>query len=339
LKYPLVSPNLLLPWYSTEDEDRSFLKILRNFLIAFLVLTPIVYFYPVPEKTREEKEIPPPDLARVILEKKELPKPPPPKPKPKPKPEPKKPEPKPEPKKPEPKPKPKPKPKKPEPKPKPVVKAPPKKPELTQQQKLNVAKQQAAAEINQIQDALADMRNLSVDTSVNNLARGEAKAKQVDRSVITSQSKAKSGGINTASLSRNTGGQALSGRQTTQVSSSLAQRKQAADNARKKGIGADGRQIVSRSEESIRKVIDRNKAAMDTTYQRALRKNPALEGRFIVKLIIEPSGQVSSASVVTSELNDPGLEQKILTRIRLINFGQANVARTTVNYTFDFFPQ
>jgi outer membrane biosynthesis protein TonB len=342
LSQPLVSPNLLLPWYSSEDEDRSFKKILRNFFIAFLVLTPIVYFYPVPEKTREEKEIPPPDLARVILEKKELPKPPPPKPKPEPKkpepkPEPKKPEPKPKP--PEPKPKPEPKPPEPKPKPKPVVKAPPKKVEPTQQQKLDAAKQQATAEINQLQDALAGMRNLSVDTNVNNLAQGDSTAKQNDRSVITSQAKAKSGGINTAKLSRSTGGQALSGRQSTQVDSSLARRKAAEDAKRRTGTGADGRQIVSRSEESIRKIIDRNKAAIDTTYQRALRKNPSLEGRFVVKLVIEPSGQVSSASIVTSDLSDPDLEKKLLTRIRLLNFGVAAVARTTVNYTFDFFPQ
>ncbi len=337
----MSGPDLLLPWYSTWEEDSKFKKIILKFLLAFLIFTVIVYFYPVPEKTREEKETLPPELARVILEKKELPKPPPPKPKPKPKP---KPEPKkPEPKKPEPKPKPKPEPKKPEPKPKKTepkpVKAPPKKPKVTQQQKVERAKQQANREITQFQDALADMRNLNVDTAANNnVARGASQAKKLDRSVITNQSKRSSGGINTARLSRDTGGQALSGRETTQVSSSLADKKRAAD-ARKTATTSDGRRLVSRSEESIRKMIDRNKAAIDTTYQRALRKNPALEGRFVIKLVIEPNGQVSSARVVSSELNDPALEKKLLARVRFINFGTANVSRTTINYTFDFFPQ
>ena len=79
-----ISPNidLLLPWYSTIDEDHSFKKIVGGFLLAFLLFSLIVAVYPVPEKTREQKETLPPQLARVILEKKELPPPPPPKPKP-----------------------------------------------------------------------------------------------------------------------------------------------------------------------------------------------------------------------------------------------------------------
>jgi hypothetical protein len=57
-----------------------------------------------------------------------------------------------------------------------------------------------------------------------------------------------------------------------------------------------------------RKVIDINKAVLDTTCQRALRKNPALE-------------------------------KKLLARIRLFNFGVVNVAKTPVKYTFNFLPQ
>jgi outer membrane biosynthesis protein TonB len=122
------------------------------------------------------------------------------------------------------------------------------------------------------------------------------------------------------------------------VSSSLADRKRAAD-ARKTATGRDGRQLISRSEESIRKIFDRNKDSIFTTYQRALRKNPSLEGNFVVKLVIEPSGQVSSATVASSDLGDVALEKKLLSRIRLIDFGRASVSRTTVNYDFDFVPQ
>lgn len=339
--FRLSGPELLLPWYSTEDEDLRFKKILKRFLIAFLVLSVIVYFYPVKEKTREQKETLPPVLARVVLEKKELPPPP----KPKPKPEPKKPEPKkPEPKKPEPK---KPEPKKPEPKPKPIPKPKPKpvkipkpvKPKVTQQQRVERAQREAQNELNQVKDVFADLQNLNVDTSSNsNITKGAADAKRLDRSVITNNSRTSSGGINAASLSRDTGGSALSGRESTQVSSSLADRKRAAD-ARKTGTGRDGRQIISRSGESVRRVLDRNKASLFTTYQRALRNNPSLEGRFVVKLVIEPNGRVSSATVASSDLDDDTLEQKLLNRIKLINFGAASVSRTTVNYTFDFVPQ
>ena len=352
MNYSLFGPNLLLPWYSTEEEDKTFKKCLKRFAIAFLIFSLLVWVYPVPEKTREQKETLPSELARVILEKKELPPPPKLKPKPKkpePKPKLKKPEPqKPEPKKPESKLEPKkPEPKKLAPRPIPTVKSKPapkkaisEKTRATQQQKIEQAKQQAASKITQFQDALADMRDLAVNTAENNnLAIGASKAKKLDRAIITSRSKTASGGINTAKLSRDTGGQTLSGRKTTAINSSLANKQRAADANRKKATGADGRQIVSRSEEAIRKVIDRNKAAIDIIYQKALRKSPELEGRFVVKIVIESGGKVSSVTIVSSELNDTALEKKLLTRIGFINFGKERVARTTVNFTFDFFPQ
>ena len=52
----LPLPNLLLPWYGGEEEDSKYLKILRNFLIAFLVLTLITALYPVPEKLEKKKK-------------------------------------------------------------------------------------------------------------------------------------------------------------------------------------------------------------------------------------------------------------------------------------------
>jgi protein TonB len=94
----------------------------------------------------------------------------------------------------------------------------------------------------------------------------------------------------------------------------------------------------ARSEEDIRKVMDKNKGAIDAIYNRALRKNPTLEGKVVFKMVIEPNGRVSSASIVSSELEDPALERKLLSRIRLINFGAADVTQTTLNYSFDFLP-
>lgn len=334
----LSGPNLLLPWFSTQEEDQTFKKMLSKFVIGFVVLLAIVWVYPVPDKTREEKEAVPPVLARVVLEKKELSPPPTLKPKPK-KPEPKKPEPKkPEPVKPK-KPEPvKPKPKKPTPVTK-IAKSQPKKPQVTQEQKLNRAKQQAANAISQFDDSLADIRDLNVDTKANNnLSRGNSTSKQIDRNLVVDRSQRSSGGINVANQSRNTGGQALSGRKNTKVSSNLAAQESAA-NKRKKGKGSNGQDVVSRSDAAVRRIIDRYKSSLETIYQRALRKNLSLEGRFVVELVIEPNGRVSSVRVVSSELDDPALERKLTARIRSINFGVENVARTKVNNTYTFFPQ
>jgi outer membrane biosynthesis protein TonB len=318
--------DLLLPWYSTIDEDRSFKKIVGGFLLAFLLFSIIVAFYPVPEKTREQKETLPPQLARVILEKKELPPPPVPKPKPLEK--------KPELKKPEPK--------KPEPKKIELKKSEPKKvePVVTQQQKIDVAKQEATAQIVQFQDSLAQLRDLTIDTAANNnLTRGAADAVATQRNVIANVAKTSSGGIRISKQSVNTGGAALSGTKNTKVKSSLADSQRKSNSQRKTTTTSDGRKLAERSAESIRKVIDINKAALDTTYQRALRKNPVLEGAFIVRLIIEPNGQVSSVTIIDSELEDDALEKKLLARIRLFNFGTASVAQTPVKYTFNFLPQ
>jgi hypothetical protein len=84
--------------------------------------------------------------------------------------------------------------------------------------------------------------------------------------------------------------------------------------------------------------MDRNKGAIFAIYNRALRKDPMLAGKLTVQLIIEPSGQVSAAKVLATELGDTDLEQKLLSRIRMINFGALPVASTTLNYSFEFLP-
>jgi hypothetical protein len=42
--------------------------------------------------------------------------------------------------------------------------------------------------------------------------------------------------------------------------------------------------------------------------------------------------------VVSSELNAPDLEQKLLTRISLFNFGAKDVEQLIVTYPIDFLP-
>ncbi len=100
--------------------------------------------------------------------------------------------------------------------------------------------------------------------------------------------------------------------------------------------GAGG---AARSEEEIRKIMEQHKGAIYSIYNRALRQNAALEGKMVVKIVIDPSGKIVEASLVSSELGDKDLEAKILQRIKLITFPASNVARTTLNQTFDFLPQ
>jgi TonB family protein len=63
-----------------------------------------------------------------------------------------------------------------------------------------------------------------------------------------------------------------------------------------------------------------------------------LQGTVVVKLTIAPSGQVTDAEVVSSELNDASLERRIELRVMQLDFGARQVKSTTVEYPIDFFP-
>lgn len=315
----IAAPNLLLPWSSTDEDDRQFWKIFRYLIIPAVIISIAIPFINVPEPKREELEKLPPQLAKVVLEQKELPKPtPPPTPKPTPKPteEPKKEEPKKEEKK-EPKVEDKPK-----PTPKPEIKM------------VEKAREQAQAEINQFADALSDMRD-SFDLSEVNaeVTQSTGKAAEMSRDIVTSGAKKTSGGVNTSNLSRNTGGVALSGKSTTKVDSKLdvgsGKAPTAAATTQAKG---------SRSEEEIRAVMEKHKNAFYKIYHRALRQNPALEGKVVFKIEIDGSGKVVNASIVSSDLKDPDLERKLIARMRLITFEAKSVGKMTINYDLDFLP-
>lgn len=96
--------------------------------------------------------------------------------------------------------------------------------------------------------------------------------------------------------------------------------------------------VSGRNVESIRKVLDRNKGAFYTIYRRALRKDPSLEGKVELLIVVAPNGSVSSCSILSSELDSPELERKLLARVKLINFGAQNVDETSINYSFNFLP-
>jgi len=307
-------PNLQLAWSGSADNDRRFVRFLQIGLAVLLVmgvvipLIPLVKVLPVKEKSAEVI------LTELIIAPVELPKPVVVKPKPKPL---------------------LPKTNKPKPqkiKAKPVVQ---KKPEAAP--KLNKSAREVASTsgLLQFQDDLQAMRD-SLDVSRlrgANITQGAAQAKQLDRSVITSQAKTKSGGVNTSTLSRDVGGVALSGRETTRVDSQLVS--SSGINPRASKVS---REASSRSIESVRKVMDKNQGPIFSIYNRALRKQPALQGKLVVNIIIEASGKVSGVTLLSSELNDRALEKKLLARIRLIKFFAERVARTGIDYTFDFLP-
>lgn len=85
-------------------------------------------------------------------------------------------------------------------------------------------------------------------------------------------------------------------------------------------------------------VFDRNKGAIYALYNRALRQNPALEGKLVLRLTISPDGAVTFCEVVSSELGDADLEQKLVQRVMLFRFEAKDVEAMTTTKPIDFFP-
>ena len=152
--------------------------------------------------------------------------------------------------------------------------------------------------------------------------------------ITTSRVGASSVGINTAALSRNTGGGGLSDRTTTKVESPVESVAIAGGAAQRSGESNKG----SRSREEIERVFDLNKGSIYTLYNRALRRNPALQGKLVLRLTIAPDGRVMFCEVVSSELGDPDLEQKLVQRVLLFQFEPRDVETVTTTKPIDFFP-
>ncbi|WP_304622794.1 TonB family protein [Pelomonas cellulosilytica] len=178
-----------------------------------------------------------------------------------------------------------------------------------------------------------------------------------DRNMITSNAAGGSGGINTAAYSRNTGGGGLAGRSTTLVEGVIGGG--GGGGAGGGGQGGKGNTLgggnggsggaggtlqrggsgkASRSLEDVRLVFERNKGSIYAIYNRALREDPALQGKVVVELKIAPSGEVVGCRIVSSELKTPDLERKLLARIQQFDFGAKQVDLMVVTYPLDFLP-
>ena len=306
-----------LPWDIGLDEDERLRELLKKTGIAAVVLTILFSLLPVPELAMDDIEEVPPRFAKLLLDK---PKPPPPPP-----PVVQEPEPEPELVKPEPE---KVVETKPEPKPEPI---PEPKIDRTEEARKKVAGMLPFA------DDLADLRDNQAVAAVKTnrqLAGAAGEATRSERSLITSKVGQASGGINTASMSRDTGGAGLVGRETTTVASTVA------------GLDARSPDVertsdsdrAARSREEIEMVFDQNKGAIYSLYNRALRRDPTLQGKLVLRLTIQPSGVVSNCEIVSSELKDDELKRKLIQRVKLFRFLAKDVEPVTTTKPIDFFP-
>ena len=301
-----------LPWTSSSGQERKFRRLLAIIFAATFVLGIIWPWIPTMAPDPYDVEKIPPRIAKLLLQEKPPPPPPP-------------------------------KPKEPEPAEPDSIKEPElervveKEPEPEPIDYKKIAREKAQAALMPFTEDLAALADSDVLERVADnrvLTSSVGVAVRNERAMITSKVGAASRGINTANMSRNTGGTGLGDRSTTQVSSPVAGLGQSAGGARRSGSSGK----ASRSREEIELVFDRNKGAIFALYNRALRMDPSLEGKLVLRLTIAPSGEVTFCEIVSSELGDEELERKLVQRIRMFRFEAKDVEAITTTKPIDFFP-
>jgi periplasmic protein TonB len=288
-----------LPWSPSEEMERRFRKILRNLVIAFAIVAVIIPFLPRRERVVNTESLP----ERVVQLVMEPPPPPPPPPPPK-------------------------------PEQKPLEKVPvTPKPVPPVDARLKASKSGLLASV----DDLAALRDIDLDKLAKNQPKttDPGDVTQVTRSLITSKAGGTSGGISSPTSSGlAAGGGSLNGIRVAQVKDpTLASGNQGNGSTRGGGSGK-----ASRSADEIALVFTRNKGAIDAMYARALRDNPALQGKVVLEITISPAGDITAARIVSSDLNAPEFESKLLARVKLFKFEAKDVATLTATKPIDFFP-
>jgi protein TonB len=292
-----------LPWEGDPESSARFRRILRVLLILLAIFGILFPLLSPPKPTAAETEVPQ-RIAQVMIEEKPKPPPPPP-----PKAEEK-------------------------PKVEPEKKIPVTPPVNPKQQ----AHEKAQKQLNQFKDELADLRQQMDLTPMQtrNLSGAVGADTHAERSLITSKVGSGSSGITSANSSRGfgTGAGSLTGHDTTSVTSSIA--RSGLDARGPARTGNSGK--AARSREEIETVFDRNKGAIYALYNRATRANPELQGKLVLEFTITPAGDVTMCKVVSTELNDKELENKIVSLVRLFHFEPKDVETVTTTKPIDFFP-
>ena len=172
---------------------------------------------------------------------------------------------------------------------------------------------------------------------------GQARAQ---RSLVAMQATGgSSSGISNFGVSRNlgnggTGGGSgygnageIGGVGTGKVESAVAGLTEQAGRPLSDGLGA------ARTDEEIQIIFDRYKATLYRIYNKELRKDPTLRGKLLLRLTIEPGGELSLCEVESTDLGSADLVAKIVARVKRFNFGpKEDVPKVTILYPIDFLP-
>lgn len=304
-----------LPWSSATREDRQFAIIAALVAVIFLPVALWIPSFDVPEIERSEAEQVTPQLARLVE-----------RPKPIVASEPQPPEPEPVAKKesaPETQPKPRVAKPAPEPTPKPA-------PVAAKRQTAEQAREKASRSgLLAMKDRLASLRTPAAGESEG--VRANTSAEVAAQNVKTAPEVLQgSGGVTDSATPQ--AQVAVQGHRVKEVKTVASTVSAVATQVPQKPS------VGERTMSNIRTIFNAQKPALYSLYRRELRQDPTLEGKLLLELIIEPDGSVSACQVVSSELGNPPLEQRIAMRVRLFNFGADDVETRKVRFPIDFLP-
>jgi protein TonB len=309
--------DLVLSWQPAEPLNKSFLIIVA---LVITLLFGLAFFISSIDLPLENRRVVTPLPERIAEFIEERPKPPP---------------------KSEPPPEPKPEP----PKPKPTVERKLEKKNVeplteTQKQARKTAEESGLLALgNELAD-LFDTDDVSamVGGDIKERSVSASQASTFNKDVLTEGVGGGSGGVDASEYVETIqSGTQLSERERRAVRQSLFARDQIVS---KDEADTDTTRIGSkiRAEEEVTIIFDQNKGRLFSVYNRARRTNPGLKGKVVFELTIAPSGAVTSAKIVSSELNDPEFEKSLLARIKLFKFGAKDVESVTVTFPIEFLP-
>jgi protein TonB len=309
---------LALNWSPDSKRDHVFNMIAFIVLVGFLILGLVVSSISVPKIKHNARVLVPERVAKFITEK--------PKPKPKVQPQPVP---------------------KPLPIPSPLVrhKKPKQKKPLTKLEK-KARKKASESGLLALTSQLSDLMDTkSVDKMVGGKihnAKNVNKAATINANVLTANS-----GTGSAVVRQNvysagaTQGTRLDDNQLKLAKKLLASHGQIQIVDKHKSNQSNASRIRGdnvRAEEDVAYVMDKHKSVLHSLYRRARRAHPGLKGKIVLELTILPSGKVSRVRIVSSELKDATLEQRLVERIKLFDFGARPVETLTVTIPVEFLP-
>ena len=273
-----------LPWSLEEESERKFKKLLRILLIIATLLAMLMFLLPKRETERMKPEEVRERVAQLIVEK---PKPPPPPPRRRSR-----------------------------------KRSPSPKSRSRRSRSRSRSRSPTCATraCSRMQDELAALRDQNLDLADPQMKTPVEDARS-ERNLITSQAGSASGGINTANMARGFGGGAgaIGTHTTTQVQHGTGLDPNAGGHVQRTGSSGKGRARAKKSRSCS--IATRARCTRSMVARCAISRS--LPGKLVLEFTIAPSGEITMCRVVSSELNDPELEKKIVARVRLIRFKPA----------------